>query len=118
MKQLPHFLFLAVFGFTPIAFSQTAATTQPAETGQHPASFEGTITFKLNYLLFLPQEYDNDPGKKWPLIVFLHGSGERGNDVNMVKAHGRPKSWNSRRIFRLLFFRRSAHRIRDGSRMN
>jgi len=24
----------------------------------------------------------------WPLVVFLHGAGERGNDLNSVKRHG------------------------------
>lgn len=30
------------------------------------------------YALYVPAEYD--PAKAWPLIVFLHGSGERGSD--------------------------------------
>ena len=29
--------------------------------------------------------------QRWPLIFFLHGSGERGDDVEQVKAHGLPK---------------------------
>jgi len=28
---------------------------------------------------------------KWPLVVFLHGSGERGDDLEKVKIHGPPK---------------------------
>ncbi|HEX3046771.1 MAG TPA: alpha/beta hydrolase-fold protein, partial [Bacillota bacterium] len=31
----------------------------------------------LNYLLYLPKSYTG--AKKWPLILFLHGAGERGN---------------------------------------
>ncbi|SVE55185.1 uncharacterized protein METZ01_LOCUS508039, partial [marine metagenome] len=27
----------------------------------------------LNYLLFLPESYNNDQETKWPLILFLHG---------------------------------------------
>jgi len=30
------------------------------------------------YAFFLPQNYT--PSKKWPVILFLHGAGERGND--------------------------------------
>ncbi|MBI5092695.1 MAG: dienelactone hydrolase family protein [Candidatus Hydrogenedentes bacterium] len=30
------------------------------------------------YVVYVPRAYD--PGKKWPLIVFLHGAGERGDD--------------------------------------
>jgi predicted peptidase len=42
-----------------------------------------------NYLLFAPASYDKQ--EQWPLIVFLHGSGERGDDLELVKKHGPPK---------------------------
>src|SRR5262249_55215941 len=29
--------------------------------------------------------------KDWPLLVFLHGSGERGDDLEKVRIHGPPK---------------------------
>ena len=45
----------------------------------------------LNYLLFLPESYNNDQETKWPLILFLHGIGERGNDLKLLKIHGIPK---------------------------
>lgn len=45
----------------------------------------------VNYLLYQPDGYETDTAKKWPLIVFLHGSGERGDDVEKVKVHGPPK---------------------------
>jgi poly(3-hydroxybutyrate) depolymerase len=34
----------------------------------------------LKYLVYLPQGY-NKKGESWPLIVFLHGAGERGDDL-------------------------------------
>ena len=46
---------------------------------------------ELKYLLYLPQDYDKDAGKAWPLVLFLHGSGERGTDLEAVKKHGPPK---------------------------
>jgi predicted peptidase len=54
---------------------------------------EGMIerTVRLRYLLFLPQDYGTNPDKKWPLILFLHGAGERGNNLERVKKHGVPK---------------------------
>jgi predicted peptidase len=65
------------------------------EPGGHfvPQSFAGEVTNKLgySYLLTLPEGYDGAPGKKWPLLVFLHGAGERGDDLNLLKLHGRPK---------------------------
>jgi predicted peptidase len=62
--------------------------TSPA-TGQHAQTFE-KIT-KLDYLLYLPPDYNKQADQKWPLILFLHGSGERGSDVTVVKKHGPPK---------------------------
>jgi predicted peptidase len=48
-------------------------------------------TVGAQYLLFLPEGYGKDPAQRWPLILFLHGSGERGDDLNLVKRHGPPK---------------------------
>ena len=45
----------------------------------------------VNYLLYLPQDYGKDTTKLWPLMVFLHGSGEAGTDIQKVKKHGPPK---------------------------
>ena len=45
----------------------------------------------LNYLFYLPETYGNDTTKKWPLILFLHGGGERGDDLSKVKANGPPR---------------------------
>ena len=42
------------------------------------------------YLLFLPEDY-NKITRQWPLILFLHGAGERGDDLEKVKTHGPPK---------------------------
>ncbi|MCK4465789.1 MAG: alpha/beta hydrolase [Bacteroidales bacterium] len=55
--------------------------------------FEKEITVKvqLNYLFYLPEGYKQNDEKKWPLILFLHGAGERGNDLDLVKKHGPPK---------------------------
>lgn len=39
----------------------------------------------LPYRLLLPDNYD--ASKKYPLILFLHGSGERGNDNNLQLKH-------------------------------
>jgi predicted peptidase len=44
-----------------------------------------------NYLLFLPDGYGADTSKRWPLIFFLHGAGERGSDIWKVAVHGPPK---------------------------
>jgi predicted peptidase len=52
---------------------------------------EITVRVKLNYLLYLPKGYDAKAEKRWPLLLFLHGLGESGTDLNRVKVHGPPK---------------------------
>lgn len=47
-------------------------------------------TKSLDYLIALPKDYDKD-GDAVPLLLFLHGAGERGKDLNKVKVHGPPK---------------------------
>lgn len=48
-------------------------------------------TVECRYLLFLPAEYGQDKARRWPLLLFLHGAGERGDDLNLLKRHGPPK---------------------------
>jgi len=50
-----------------------------------------TKTVGCRYLLYLPADYEKDAKKKWPLIMFLHGAGERGDNLEVVKKHGPPK---------------------------
>lgn len=45
----------------------------------------------MQYLLYLPQEYNVDTTKHFPLLLFLHGSGESGDNIEKVKTHGPPK---------------------------
>ncbi|NPV07921.1 MAG: prolyl oligopeptidase family serine peptidase [Anaerolineae bacterium] len=49
------------------------------------------LPVRLRYLLYLPPGYGSDPGERWPLILFLHGMGERGDDLERVKEHGIPR---------------------------
>jgi len=59
-------------------------TTQAQQTPQK-------YTFTTDYLLSLPDGYNTDTTQRWPLVLFLHGSGESGTDVEKVKMHGPPK---------------------------
>lgn len=53
-----------------------------------------TVTKEVNlaYILSLPASYNEEDQKELPLILFLHGMGERGNDLELVKRHGPLKS--------------------------
>ncbi len=48
-----------------------------------------TRTGSYNYLLFLPEVYETQD--KWPTILFLHGAGEKGSNLEYVKRHGVPR---------------------------
>jgi predicted peptidase len=69
------------------------------QAGQQAKVLEKQITVRLNYLLFLPEGYSAEGDKKWPLMLFLHGAGERGSDINKVKVHGPPKIVERRKDF-------------------
>ncbi|WP_432666657.1 prolyl oligopeptidase family serine peptidase [Wukongibacter baidiensis] len=51
----------------------------------------------LKYLLYLPEDYSDN--KKWPLILFLHGMGERGENLELVKKLGLPKLLETNKEF-------------------
>ena len=63
---------------------------QPAPQSARTLEARITRNVKLEYLLYLPDGYTRSR-KRWPLMLFLHGSGERGHDLEKVKAHGPPK---------------------------
>ena len=51
----------------------------------------------MSYLLYLPEDYDKQ--ESWPLLLFLQGSGERRDDLELVKKHGPPKLISAGREF-------------------
>ena len=71
----------------PLARSQEkSAVPSTPQTAQQFQSAEGQ---QLRYWLALPQALESK--KSWPLMLFLHGAGERGEDLELVKKHGPPK---------------------------
>src|SRR3954452_10005210 len=68
---------------------------------QQPHSFEKTITrqIKLNYLMYLQEGYSDNAKKEWPLMLFLHGAGERGTNLSRGMVHGPPKIVSNRTDF-------------------
>ncbi len=73
------------------ASAQTSAPAQPPETqpaASQPAKLSPLAGFlfrqlefdgrPFSYCVYVPPEYD--PAQAWPVVLFLHGSGERGSD--------------------------------------
>ena len=46
-------------------------------------SVADAVKIPINYLLYLPEEYAW--ARKWPLVVFLHGAGDRGDDLEHLR---------------------------------
>lgn len=67
------------------------AVRVPLPTGQQPQTFAANHSTALNsqYLLYLPKNV-NQRGKLWPLILYLHGSSLRGDNIERLKAYGLP----------------------------
>jgi len=72
--------------FLTVVFASPALADESGQTSQR---LDVTIRVAMGYLLYLPKDYDTK--ESWPLVLFLHGSGERGDDLELVKKHGPPK---------------------------
>ena len=48
--------------------------------------WESEHYFNFNYVINLPKDYCE--GEKYPLVFFLHGAGERGEDLDVACRHG------------------------------
>ena len=82
----------------------TACATQQRWSlaeGQHPQTYQARVTRVVSgrFLLFLPAGYKAHGKARYPLLIFLHGSGEAGADLEKVKAHGPPSFVDARADF-------------------
>lgn len=76
------------------------------DAAQRESSFEAEVTtrYALRYLVSLPPGYEGST-ERAPVLLFLHGSGERGDDLEKVKAWGPPRlveedaGWRARMPF-------------------
>jgi hypothetical protein len=90
-----------VYPMLPLTLAPSEVPTQylALSLGQKPHStFIETVianqvsqTVQVRYLLYLPDSYGKDPRQKWPLILFLHGRGERGDNLDLLKKQPLPK---------------------------
>lgn len=79
-------------------FMISSTFSQQEKQTAHIFQEEVKITLSANYLLYLPKDYA-DSDKEFPLVLFLHGMGERGTDIEKVKTHGLPKLINEGKEF-------------------
>lgn len=82
---------LSFFALCTVLGSVQSAELDP-QLRQERRTFKTTRQepLAIQYLLHLPTGYA-DKKQEWPLILFLHGAGERGDDLSKVAFHGPPK---------------------------
>lgn len=69
----------------------TSCASPPIPSGSFRGRMKQSVLGqKLAYLLEVPDP-DGMPEEGWPLVLFLHGAGERGDDLDLVSVHGPPK---------------------------
>ena len=91
MKRLST-LWIATLATLLMVPALARAEIQPGK--QVSESFDLAGGGKLGYLLYVPADYGKEKDKSFPVILFLHGSGEAGNgttDLDRVKLHGPPR---------------------------
>lgn len=81
MKRLTSFTLMLLIAVANFGFCE--------EQTQKAARLDTQIKVQMDYLLALPKNYEKE--NKFPLILFLHGAGERGSNLEAVKTHGPPK---------------------------
>lgn len=80
MKIISQFAFCVCSIF--LASCSTISTVKPMQISHVKLQNDA-----YQYAIYVPKNYD-EKGAKLPVLFFLHGSGERGNDLNKVAIHG------------------------------
>jgi predicted peptidase len=73
-----------------------------APVGQYPQTSTvkvGNARTVVRYLLYIPEAYGTDRKAKWPLILFLHGMGECGTNIELIKKHPLPRDLETKKDF-------------------
>ncbi len=89
--RLPFLTFVVGVSAALLPLAGGRAQVSDLADGQHPQAplAQDGYSYQLHLPLGAAQAGDN--GEQWPLLLFLHGSGERGSDIARVKTHGPPK---------------------------
>jgi predicted peptidase len=82
------------YGIVILLASMQAAALGAQQAAKSPTAhvLDTTIVQRvsLRYRLYLPSDYAT-PGTRWPLVLFLHGAGERGSDLALLDRTGLTK---------------------------
>lgn len=87
VKNIVHAI--AVGAAATLAVAPASSGTDSAPAGQETHSIRRAVPHKVDmqYLLFLPKDYEKS-ASQWPLILYLHGGSGRGEDISQMKRLG------------------------------
>lgn len=94
---IPRFPYLGILAGA-MFFLQACSAQSRLVTGTH----ETAVSETLHYYLYFPPGYDDSEPKRYPLLLFLHGGGESGQNLEALKAGGPPKMLAEGREFPFL----------------
>ena len=84
------FLFTVGFHIPPVLDAQDVqASANPTPGTQVEASFQTAESGPIEYLLYVPKDYEQKD--KLPLMLFLHGRGESNGPLSLVAKWGPPR---------------------------
>jgi predicted peptidase len=69
----------------------TSRAQNEASPGKQVELRMSDTTGDMEFLMYLPQKYDGDKDKTWPLVLFLHGRGESNGPLSLVAKWGPPR---------------------------
>lgn len=93
MKRCVSLLFTGMLVLSLAAcVNLTGASRAPSEPQLLRVPYTSNVDgAQREYFVYLPRGYADDPTRRWPLLLHLHGNGERGNgrdELDFTQIHG------------------------------
>ena len=99
MHRSLRLLVAGLFMIGGLAPSPTCAAAGKKDSPRHPTQETGFLNRRIQigaatyrYQVYLPEEWRRDDHKLWPVILFLHGRGERGQEGMWQTQIGLPQA--------------------------
>jgi len=96
-------LILLLLPFLMSCYTNTGEIGNPSQPRLDRISFQSTATdLERDFYVYVPSGYEDDE-REWPILLFLHGNGERGDgkeELDFVLVHGPMyEAWVQKRDF-------------------
>jgi dienelactone hydrolase len=94
-RRVASWIALALLAWPALALASAPRTRPP----KHPPQDTGFLNRRIvihgvtyRFQVYLPEDWRRDDGKLWPVILFLHGRGERGSEGMWQTQIGLPEA--------------------------